>query len=93
MSNKFLIKQTLITEKITRESSAGKYGFVVDNAATKPEIKKALKEIYKVDVEKVRVINTKPKQRRLGRSVGVKPGYKKAIVTLRAGQKLDILPH
>ncbi|MEK7115148.1 MAG: 50S ribosomal protein L23 [Patescibacteria group bacterium] len=38
-------------------------------------------------------MNTKPKPRRLGRNIGMKPGYKKVIVTLKEGQKLDILPH
>ena len=93
MSNKFLIKHPLITEKATRMSSMGKYMFLVDGKAVRPEIKKAIEAIYKVKVIKINIINTKPKQRRLGRSIGVKPGYKKAIVTLKEGQKLDILPH
>jgi len=92
MINKFLIKNPLITEKATAESSLGKYTFLVDKKANKPEVKKAVENIYKVKVVDVNVINTKPKTRRLGRATGVKPGYKKAIVTLAAGQKLDILP-
>ena len=67
--------------------------FLVDRKATKPEIKKIIQTTYKVDVEDVNIVNIKLKQRRLGRSVGVKPGYKKAVVTLKEGQKLDILPH
>lgn len=73
-------------------SGEGKYMFLVDKEATKPEIRKALRDIYKVDSTAVRVVNIKPKIRRLGRTVGVKSGYKKAIVTLKKGQKLDILP-
>ena len=92
MSNKFLVKNPLITEKAARMSSMGKYMFLVDDNAVTPEIKKAVETIYKVNVINVNVINTKPKQRRLGRSLGVKSGYKKAIVTLKEGQKLDILP-
>ena len=92
MTNKFLVKNPLITEKATRMSSMGKYMFLVDGKAVRPEIKKAIEAIYKVKVIKINIINTKPKQRRLGRSIGVKPGYKKAIVTLKEGQKLDILP-
>lgn len=91
--NKFIIKRPLITEKATQMSNMGKYLFLVEDWATAPEVKKAIKEIYKVEVERVQTINTRPKPRRLGKSVGVKPGYKKAIVTLKAGQKLDILPH
>lgn len=90
--NKFLVKNPLITEKASRMSSMGKYMFLVDSKAVSPEIKKAIEAIYKVKVTNINIINTKPKQRRLGRSVGVKPGYKKAIVTLKEGQKLDILP-
>ena len=47
---------------------------------------------YNVKVIKTNVINAKSKVRRLGNSVGEKPGYKKLIVTLQKGQKLDILP-
>jgi len=91
--NKFLIKNPIISEKATSISALGKYMFVVDKRATKPEIKKAVQEIYKVTVEDVNVMNIKPKKRRLGKSTGKKPGYKKAIVTLKKGQTLDILPH
>ena len=91
--DKFLIKNPIITEKATQISSLGKYVFLVSKKATKQEIRKALKAIYKVDAQDVNVLNVKGKVRRLGRSVGVKPGYKKAVVTLKKGQKLDILPH
>jgi large subunit ribosomal protein L23 len=92
MANKFLIKNPIISERATQMSALGKYVFLVDDEATKPEVKKALEEIYKINVEKVHVINAKPKPRH-GRYPGEKPGYKKAIVTLKEGQKLDILPH
>jgi len=93
MTNRFLVKHPIVSEKATDISTLGKYMFLVDRKATKPEIKKIIQATYKVDVEDVNIINIKPKQRRLGRSVGTKPGYKKAVVTLKAGQKLDILPH
>ncbi len=93
MINKFLVKRPIITEKATRMSAFGKYIFLVDDKAASPEIKKAIKEIYKVDVIRINIVNTRPKPRRLGKMVGIKPGYKKAIVTLKEGQKLDILPH
>jgi len=92
MTNKFLIKHPIITEKATQMSSMGKYIFLVEKGATKPEIKKAVEGIYKVNVENLQVINTRPKPIK-GRFVGVKPGYRKAIVTLKEGQKLDVLPH
>jgi len=92
MANKFLIKNPIITEKAIRGSELGKYGFLVDAKATVSELKKAVEAQYNVKVEKTNVINVKPKSRRLGRTAGVKPGYKKIIVTLKKGQKLDILP-
>ncbi|OGY63971.1 MAG: 50S ribosomal protein L23 [Candidatus Harrisonbacteria bacterium RIFCSPLOWO2_02_FULL_41_13b] len=93
--NKFLIKNPIITEKATDLSKMGKYVFLVEKSATAPEIKKALKVIYKVDAMKVHMINTRPKpkqwmQRKLFNTL--QAGYKKAIVTLKTGQKLDILP-
>ena len=92
MNNKFLVKNPLITEKGTDLSALGKYLFLVDKKATKNEIKKIVEKEYKVKVTKVNVINTKPKPRRLGRSQGHRPGYKKAIVTLVKDQKIDVVP-
>ena len=92
MNNKFLVKNPLITEKGTDLNALGKYLFLVDKKATKNEIKKIVEKEYKVKVTKVNVINTKPKPRRLGRSQGHRPGYKKAIVTLAKDQKIDVVP-
>lgn len=92
MNNKFLVKNPLITEKGTDLSALGKYLFLVDKKATKNEIKKIVEKEYKVKVTKVNVMNTKPKPRRLGRSQGHRPGYKKAIVTLVKDQKIDVVP-
>jgi len=89
---KFIIKHPLITEKATALSEQGQYVFLVDKHATSPEIKKAVNSIYNVAVTRVNIINVKPKTRRLGRTIGFHSGYKKAIVTLKEGQKLDILP-
>lgn len=93
MTGKFLLKHPIVSEKATSMSHLGKYLFLVQKEATKSEIKKAVKVAYKVDAIQVNVVNIKPKTRRLGRSIGVKSGYKKAIVTLKSGQTLDILPH
>jgi large subunit ribosomal protein L23 len=90
---RFLIKHPIISEKATLMAESGKYIFMVAQRAAAPEIKKAVEAIYKVNVIDVNVINVRPKSRRLGRTVGIKPGYKKAVVTLKKGQKLDILPH
>lgn len=92
MANKFLIKNPIITEKAIRGGELGKYCFLVDQKAVSNEVKKAVEAQYNVKVIKTNVINVKSKTRRLGRSMGVKPGYKKIIMTLKKGQKLDILP-
>ena len=89
--NKFLVKNPLITEKGTDLGQLDKYLFLVDKKANKPEVKKVIESVYKVKVANVNIINAKPKSRRLGRTVGTKPGYKKAIVTLAPGQKLASL--
>jgi large subunit ribosomal protein L23 len=90
--NTFVIKNPIITEKATTMAANGTYLFLVRDTATKPEIEKAVRSMYKVEPTKVRIVNTKPKQKRLGSSLGIRPGYKKAMVTLKSGQKLDILP-
>lgn len=91
--NKFLVSHPIISEKATRMSAERKYVFKVKPDATAPEVKKVIEAHYKVSVEAVHMITVKPKERRLGRSIGVKSGYKKAIVTVKEGQKLDVLPH
>ncbi len=91
--NKFVITQPLISEKATRLSTLGKYVFLVDKKAAAPEIKKALEAIYKVNITDINVINIPPRPRRTGRYVSERPSYRKAIVTLKKGEKLDIMPH
>ena len=87
------IHHPIISEKATRLAALRTYVFLVRNGATAPEVRKAIQARYKVSVTDVRMINVKPKRRRLGASVGVRPGYRKAMVTLAEGQKLDVLPH
>lgn len=86
----FIIKKPLVTEKSTNLSALGKYVFMVKPEATKPEIKKAIKDIYKADAVMVHVVNRPAKRKRAGSHWGTQSGYKKAIVTLKKGQKIDI---
>ena len=88
----FIIKKPWISEKSTDLSKFGKYSFIVSPKATKNEIKKSVEKIYGVKVVNVNIINKKSKKKRLGRSVGVQPGHKKAIVALAKGQTIDIVP-
>lgn len=89
--NTLLIKKPWITEKSTELTAHGQYVFMVMPRATKQEIKKAIKDIYKVDAVSVNVLNRVGKQKRF-RGVMTKPkdAYKKAIVTLKEGQKIDL---
>lgn len=87
----------LITEKITEYSEAGlnKYGFVVDFDANKIEIAKAIKDKFDVDVESVNTVRYQGKTRtqftRRGRFSGKTARFKKAIITLKEGQTIDII--
>ena len=85
-----IIKKPLITERATDLSKLGKYVFVVADSATKPEVKKAVKEIYKVDVITVNIVNKPAKKKRMGSLRGHQRGFKKAIVTLKEGQKIEV---
>lgn len=91
MSDAFIIKKPWVTEKSTDLSAKGKYVFIVSNNATKPEVKKAVKEIYKVDAVQVNIVNLPGKQKRFGQAMkGMTEGRRKAVVTLKEGQKIDI---
>ena len=69
--------------------SEGQYAHVLEQEVN--DMKKAIKEIYKVDVTAVNMINRHPKRKRFaGRMHGSQEGYRKAIVTLKEGQKIDI---
>lgn len=86
-----IIKAPVITEKalVAKEESAdGRQllTFRVDRRATKPEIKSAVEKIFNVQVEAVRTLNYEGKLARRGRFEGRKPSWKKAYVTLKAGQ-------
>jgi large subunit ribosomal protein L23 len=84
------VKKMLVTEKASILSAAGKYVFLVEPSATKTDIKKAMKELYKVDVINVRTLRQQPMRRRYRGKLVLKQAPKKAIVTVKAGQKIDI---
>lgn len=91
-SNSFsynIVKESHISEKSTYLGASNKYIFRVYNDSKKPDIKKAVEGIYNVDVLDVNVIKIPKKKRRIGRTEGFKKGYKKAIVTIKEGQKIE----
>ncbi len=88
-----LLKEPHISEKATNLSENGKYIFKVYKNANKSEIKKTISNFYGVIVKDVNIINIKTKIKLLRGKKGEKSGYKKAIVTLEKGHKIEILPH
>ena len=86
-----LIKRPLITEKgVFLKETFGRYGFEVSMDANKPAIRQAIEAHFKVNVEEVRTMVVRGKQRRIGRHSGRRPNWKKAIVTLQKGQKIEL---
>jgi len=81
-----------ITEKASQLSEENKYVFKVLPKSNKSEIKKAVKDTYGVHVVDVKIINVARKKTRLGRYEGWKKGYRKAIVKIKEGQKIEIMP-
>ena len=87
-----ILKSPHVTEKATGLGKEDKYLFKVLPGANKVEIKKAIEGLYGVDVIDVKIINIPRRKRRLGKQMGWKKGYKKAIVKIKKGQKIEILP-
>ena len=88
---KEIIKAPVITEKSSNiASNDRKYVFKVDAKANKSQIKDAIEKIFKVKVESVNTVNVHPKKKRVGRYSGMTNKYKKAIVTLVNGNKIDL---
>ena len=80
----------IVTEKSTNQSEQNKIVFKVNKEFSKKLIKKNVEKIFKVEVTKINIVNKKPKIRTTrGKKVKV-PGYKKAIVTLKKGQNIDL---
>jgi len=88
---KEIIKRPIITERTSDlMAKDNKYTFAVDKKANKTEVKYAIKELFKVEVDKVNIMNVRPKRRKVGKYEGLKPGYKKAIVKLAAGSSIEL---
>ncbi|MBI5913683.1 50S ribosomal protein L23 [Candidatus Azambacteria bacterium] len=85
-----VIEHPYITEKTSRCAAQNTYVFKVARATTKNEIVKAIQRMFKVTVTKVNVMNMPGKKVRLGRHEGRVPGFKKAMVTIKEGETIDI---
>jgi len=85
-----IIRRALITEKSTAAKDENKYVFEVDRRANKIEVAKAVEKLFKVKVLDVHVMNVTGKKKRVGRIMGEKPSWKKAVVTLAPGSRIEI---
>ncbi len=86
----FVVRAPRITEKATAmKDTANAYAFVVADAATKPQVKREIEAMYKVHVRSVNIVRVPRKAKRLGRSSGFVPGYKKAIVSVKQGESIS----
>lgn len=85
-----VVKELMRTEKGTRLSAQRIYFFSVDRRATKPEIQRSVEELFKVKVDRVRTSILPGKPRRVGARWGWKPNWKRAVVTLAEGSKIEV---
>ena len=88
----FILKSPHIAEKSTEMMKINQYVFKVYPRANKTEIKKAVEEVYGVDVLKVNIVKLPKKRRTVGKSRGWRQGCKKAIVKIKKGQEIELLP-
>jgi len=87
--NEILIRP-VVTEKSTLLQERGKYVFQVAKLATKRQIASSVEEVFDVAVVKVRTLRVRGKTKRYGRGVSRRPDWKKAIITLRAGDAIQL---
>ena len=89
-SNAQIIKYPIITDKATRLLENNQYSFIVDPSSDKITIKAAIEYLFKVTVIKVNTSHLPRKKKRVGKYIGWKPQYKKAIVTLSEGDVINL---
>ena len=87
-----LVLKPIVTEKATLQMEENKYVFDVLPKATKPEIKAAIESLFDVKVTSVNTLKLPRKQKRVGRFIGYKAQYKRAIVTLQEGDSIALFP-
>nr|ASO75964.1 ribosomal protein L23 [Storeatula sp. CCMP1868] len=85
-----LIKYPIITDKATRLLESNQYSFATAKKSTKGEIKLAIEYLFDVKVISVNTYNCPKKTRRIGKFIGAKPRYKRAIVTLAEGNSINL---
>ena len=85
-----ILVRPIVTEKNTALSEVGKYCFEVAQAANKIEVKRAVEEVFKVKVTTVNMMKVPGKMRRTGRTSGMTRTWKKAVVTLAPGERIEL---
>ena len=90
MSAHEILVRPIISEKNTMLNERGQYVFEVSKRANKIMIRRAVEELFGVNVTSVNVMHVAGKRRRTGRTIGVTRSWKKAIVTLREGQRIEL---
>ena len=89
-SSNDIIKYPIITDKATRLLENNQYSFIVNPKSNKLTIKEAVEYLFNVKVTKVNTCKLPRKQKRIGKYIGWKPQYKKAIVTLSEGDTINL---
>lgn len=90
MMDRGIVKKPLVSEKSYNMAARQQYSFEVDKKANKTQVAKAIQNIFNVHVESVNTLIVKPKPKRVGRFQGKTKKWKKAIVTLREGDRIEI---
>ena len=90
ISNAQIIKYPIITDKATRLLENNQYSFIVDRDSNKIAIKVAIESLFNVTVVKINTCRLPRKKKRVGKYIGYKPQYKKAIVTLSEGDVINL---
>jgi large subunit ribosomal protein L23 len=85
-----VLKRPLVTEKNAALQAGGKYAFEVNKGANKMQVKDAVEAAFKVKVTAVNVIAMRGKDKRVGKGTVTTPSWKKAVVTLKAGDKIEL---
>ena len=88
--NTQIIKYPIITDKATRLLENNQYSFIVDRYSDKSTIKAAIEYLFNVKVDKINTCRLPRKKKRVGKYMGWKPQYKKAIVSLREGDVINL---
>jgi large subunit ribosomal protein L23 len=87
-----LIRNPIITDKTTRLLEENQYCFSVDKHANKTDIKRAIEYVFDVKVMKINTLNSPIKKRTVGRYIGKRAQYKKAIITLAPEDNINLFP-